>query len=177
MDYNSFCHAQRTIRARKASSKSLTFIRSMRSTLASFQLAVTVFLAIVPFVSATPASGSFQPSRRDQPTILQTSVGPYRFLIGPYSVPPGAESLQVSVNGGPGNNTVENCVNACQLAGQLAAGVAEGTKCFCAGSGVLTSRSPSTGPIGLGALLACPGKPSEACGQDPNISIVYENLG
>jgi hypothetical protein len=47
-DLGGLCHFQWIIRARKYSSKSITFIPSMRSTLATFQLAVTVLLAIVP---------------------------------------------------------------------------------------------------------------------------------
>jgi len=170
MDLDDFCYVQRIIRARCISQSFQQVSPLMRSTLlqpASFQLALTVLLAIVPFISATP-------SRRQQPpTIVQIS-GNFEFQ-GCYGGQP-ASSLQVSV-GGPGSNSVENCLGACKAAGLSAAGLEGGTECFCAGD---VGPLESGGAIGseqcnvLGLLSACPANPADACGGR-NTILVYKS--
>jgi len=169
LDLNGFCHARRTIRAHKASSESLTFIPSMRSTFAGFQLAVTVCLAIVPFISATPTHS--QPSRRGTPSI-DTPVNGF-FSLGCVHLfdAQGTMPLRTQVRL-PGDNSEDNCTKACLDANQgyIYAGLTGGTRCFC-----------DTSFVGTGNLdivrcqqYPCSANDNQACGGDS--AMVLYNL-
>ncbi|KAF8265654.1 WSC domain-containing protein [Lactarius quietus] len=78
-------------------------------------------------------------------------------------------SVQVSVQGGQDNNTVENCISACETAGYPTyAGVEAADECWCG-----KSLNNYSAPIDQKyCLLACSGNSSESCGG-PDALVLY----
>jgi len=94
-------------------------------------------------------------------------VGCYNDTNGPGAT---ALAVQLPVQGGPNNNSVANCIGACNSGGFPVAGLELGQECWCGqniGNGTVPI-DPNT------CNITCPGDTTEICGGT-NATLVYYN--
>jgi len=148
-------------------------MRTMHSTLfllSCFQVAITVLLANVPFISATPSPSSKELHFRD-PAIQQRGAVPSGwFLLGCWSDNPAQHTLTSRGYTDASNMTVENCISLCQnQGGFIYAGVEKGTDCYC--GNVMTPGAVLVLASNCG--LDCVGDSSETCGGTDYLSVYW----
>jgi len=148
------------------------FIRTMHPALflpASIQLTVTVFLAIVPFISATPS----QPFRRGlhsrDPVVQQRNLpGSWKDLLCFTDSLSSPSLTGISYSDSTGM-TVEACIKSCNDNSKAFAGLKNGTDCHCGNfptaTAVTTSSSACNTP--------CVGNYSETCGGSDSLSLYW----
>ncbi|KAF8263707.1 WSC domain-containing protein [Lactarius quietus] len=149
-------------------------MHAMHSTLirlSYFQMALTVLLAIVPYISATPS-----PFRKGLdcrgPAIQQCHVPPSEWtLLGCYTDNPAQRTLTSAWFTDPVNMTAENCIKFCQKQAldSIFAGVENGTDCFC--GSVLTSGAVEASS--LNCISNCVGNPAEPCGGRDYLTLYW----
>ncbi|KAF8269904.1 WSC domain-containing protein [Lactarius quietus] len=148
----------------KSSKESSSFMRMMLSTLSlpgGSQLAVTVLLAIVPFI---PATSSLTVVQRDEP--MDSPEWPF---LGCYMDSPEKRALATTLYADVSNLTVENCVNSCKSQNYTYAGVENGDDCFCGNmltfgaEGIPQSQCSSP----------CAGNSNETCGGPDHLDLYW----
>ncbi|KAI9449832.1 WSC domain-containing protein, partial [Lactarius psammicola] len=140
--------------------------------LAGFQLAVTVLLETVPFISAT--SSPSQPHRRGlhfrDLVVQQRDVLPQGWSsLGCYTDDPSRPTLTSVGNRDQFNMTVENCVRFCDSRYNIYAGVENGEDCYC--GNVTTVGSKSAPPKDCSSK--CVGDISETCGGSNRLNLYW----
>jgi len=132
--------------------------------LASFQLAVTVLLAIVPFMSATVTPSPSRPDIQQRHELTQGW-----FPLGCWMNDPSLPALTSFWHRFSDNMTVEECTGFCSNANKSYAGLEIGLDCHC--GDILTNGSTSAPASDCNAT--CIGNSAEICGGSDRLSIYW----
>jgi len=138
--------------------------------LSFFQVAITVLLAIVPFISATPSPSSKELHFRG-PAVQQRDVlPPGWFPLGCYTDSPAQRTLTSRGYTDSTGMTVEQCTQTCQTQGShIYAGLEKGTDCYC--GNVLTPGAVAA-PVSA-CSSKCVGDSGETCGGSDSLSLYW----
>ncbi|KAF8259517.1 WSC domain-containing protein [Lactarius quietus] len=162
-------------------SESLLLKHTMHSTrflLSSFQVAVTVLLAIAPVTSAIPSpSRTYHSPKelhfRNTPVQHRDVLPTGMSLLGCYTYNPSAPALTSEGYTDLISMTVDNCVEICQNSNHAYAGLENGTNCYC---GNVLTQGTVLASSGENCSTNCVGDPSEICGGNGFLSL-YGNEG
>jgi len=151
------------------------WMHSTHFLLSRFQVAFTVWLAIVPLVSATPHLSRTTHSRKGlhfRDLSFQQrgpgDVAPAGFTsLGCFTDSPSSPTLTSGAFTDTANMTVGNCITICQSLFYTLSGVENGSNCFC--SNVTTAGSASAPDSACNVV--CAGNSSETCGGSSSLNI------
>ncbi|KAF8263711.1 WSC domain-containing protein [Lactarius quietus] len=140
--------------------------------LSFFQMAITVLLAIAPFISATPSPSSKELHFRDPAVQQRDVIYSGWFPLGCYTDSPAQRTLTSRGYSDP-SMTAEKCLHACQSqggpGGYVYGGVEKGTDCYC--GNVLTPGAVSA-PVSQ-CSSKCVGDSSKTCGGSDHLSLYW----
>ncbi|KAF8264818.1 WSC domain-containing protein [Lactarius quietus] len=136
--------------------------------LSRFQVAITVLLAIVPFISATPSPPLKE--LRDPAVQERDSLPSGWSSLGCYTDSPEKRTLTAGGYPNPTGMSVEQCISICQyVRNTVYAGVENGVDCYC--GNVLTSGA-ATAPAS-DCNTPCAGNSTETCGGSNSLNLYW----
>ncbi|KAI9449320.1 WSC domain-containing protein [Lactarius psammicola] len=137
--------------------------------LASFQLAVTVLLAVVPCVSATSSPRKGLHLRDPVAQKRGVSLPPGWSSLGCYTDDPVQRTLTTLAESGSEDMSVELCVNICNNRGFSYAGPEFGVDCYCGHSMAIVAESAPSEDCNS----TCAGDSSQICGGSARLSLYW----